>query len=74
MRKHPTIIVTGTPGVGKSTHCELLAQNTGLKHYAINRIARDRDCHDGYDEELKTWIVDEDKVDSICLHRISKAE
>jgi adenylate kinase len=33
-----------------------------LRHLSINQIAKDRGCYDTYDEELKTWIVDEDKV------------
>jgi len=74
-RTQPNIIITGTPGVGKTTHCELLAQATGLKHMSINQIAKERDCHDGWDEELKTWIVDEDKVSKfICdtmLYRLT---
>lgn len=63
-RSQPNIIITGTPGVGKSSHCELLAENTGLKHLSINQIVKDRSCHDGWDGELKSWIVDEDKVHS----------
>lgn len=63
-RKQPNIVITGTPGVGKTSHCELLAQNTGLKHLAINQIVKERNCHDGWDEPLQSWIVDEDKV---CL-------
>lgn len=62
MRTQPNVIVTGTPGVGKTTHCQNLAERTGLKHLAINDIVRERGCHDGYDEEFKSWIVDEDKV------------
>jgi adenylate kinase len=62
MRTQPNIIVTGTPGVGKTTHCETLAENTGLKHLSINDIVKERSLHDGYDEEYKSWIVDEDKV------------
>jgi adenylate kinase len=62
MRKSPNIIITGTPGVGKSSHCELLAQKTELKHFVINEIAEQRGCFDGRDEELGSWIVDEDKV------------
>ncbi|MCJ1256600.1 factor activating pos9 [Lignoscripta atroalba] len=61
-RKNPNIIVTGTPGVGKTSHCELLAQNTGLKHLSINKIVKERQCHDAWDEDFKSWIVDEDKV------------
>lgn len=66
MKTQPNIIVTGTPGVGKTTHCETLAQSTGLKHLSINDIVKERGCHDGYDDEFKSWIVDEDKLlDSI---------
>ena len=61
-RTQPNIIITGTPGVGKSSHCELLATNTGLKHLSINQIVKESGCHDGWDAEYKSWIVDEDKV------------
>jgi adenylate kinase len=62
MRNSPNIIITGTPGVGKSSHCELLAKKIGLKHFVINEIAEQRGCFDGRDEELGSWIVDEDRV------------
>jgi putative protein kinase ArgK-like GTPase of G3E family len=61
-RTRPNIIITGTPGVGKTTHCEMLASSLGLKHLSINHIVKDRGCHDGWDEEYQSWIVDEDKV------------
>ena len=61
-RRQPNIIITGTPGVGKTSHCDVLAANTGLKHLSINQIVKDRGCHDGWDKEYKSWIVDEDKV------------
>jgi adenylate kinase len=63
-RTSPNIIVTGTPGVGKTTHAEVLAQNTGLKHLSVNDVVKERGCHEGWDEEFGCWIVDEDKV---CL-------
>ncbi|KAL4974292.1 peptidase family C78-domain-containing protein [Aspergillus desertorum] len=62
MRTSPNIIITGTPGVGKTVHCEQLAQDTGLRHLSINKIAKDRGCYEAYDEELKTWVVDEDRL------------
>jgi len=61
-RRLPNIIITGTPGVGKTTHCESLAERTGLKHISVNQIVKDKDCHEGWDEEYQSWIVDEDKV------------
>ncbi|KAE8382137.1 DUF1671-domain-containing protein [Aspergillus bertholletiae] len=62
MRTSPNVIITGTPGVGKTVHCEQLAQDTGLRHLSINQVAKDRDCFEAYDEELETWVVDEDKL------------
>lgn len=62
MRQLPNIIVTGTPGVGKTTHCESLAERTGMRHMSINQLVKDAECHEGWSEEHQSWIVDEDKV------------
>lgn len=62
MRESPNIIVTGTPGVGKTTHCETLAQRTGLRHVSVNQVVKDEECHEGWSDEFQSWIVDEDKV------------
>ncbi|PLB51782.1 DUF1671-domain-containing protein [Aspergillus steynii IBT 23096] len=62
MRTTPNVIITGTPGVGKTVHCQQLAQDTGLQHLSINQVAKERDCFETYDSELETWVVDEDKL------------
>ena len=61
-RKNPNIIITGTPGVGKTTHAEQLARSLGLQHVSVNQIVKDEGFHEGKDEELGSWVVDEDKV------------
>ena len=61
-RSQPNIIVTGTPGVGKTSHSEVLAASSGLKHLSINQIVKERNCHGGWDASYQSWIVDEDKV------------
>jgi hypothetical protein len=48
--------------VGKTVHCEQLAQDLGLKHLSVNEVAKERDCYETYDDERKSWVVDEDKV------------
>lgn len=40
----------------------MLAQNTGLKHLPISTVAKERRCIEGFDEELRTNIVDEDRL------------
>ncbi|KAK9456555.1 AAA domain-containing protein [Dipodascopsis uninucleata] len=63
MRNLPNIIVTGTPGTGKSSHCrrlkELLPDMTVV---AANDFIKEHDLEDGYDEELQSAMVDEDKL------------
>lgn len=62
-RTLPNIIITGTPGTGKTTHCEVLAEKCPeLKHLSVNQVVKERECHEGWDEEYQSWIVDEDKV------------
>jgi adenylate kinase len=63
-RKLPNVIITGTPGVGKTSHAEAVAEASKLKHLQINKFAELEGCYDGRDEEMQSWIVDEDKV--IC--------
>ncbi|KAH7087819.1 AAA domain-containing protein [Paraphoma chrysanthemicola] len=71
-RKNPNIVITGTPGVGKTTHAEQLARATGLKHLSVNQIVKDEGFAEGKDEETGSLIVDEDKLldylESLPLH------
>ena len=62
-RSLPNIIITGTPGVGKTSHCDLLTQNIpSLTHLSINNIVKQRGCHSGWDETAQSYIVDEDSL------------
>jgi adenylate kinase len=67
MRKSPNIIITGTPGVGKTTHSEGLAEKIGARHLSVNQVVKDKECHEGWSEEYQSWIVDEDKVGEIHM-------
>lgn len=62
MRESPNIIITGTPGVGKTSHCDSLAGRLELRHISVNQVVKDKECHEGWSEEYQSWIVDEDKV------------
>lgn len=73
-RSGPNIIITGTPGVGKTSHSELLAQNvSSLTHLSINNLVKERTCHEGWDESAQSWIVDEDLLlDSLEQDKIGE--
>jgi adenylate kinase len=65
-RSLPVIVITGTPGTGKTTHAQLLVQHSPvpLQHVNVSELVKEKMLHDGFDEEWQTYIVDEDKV---CL-------
>ena len=70
MRSQPNIVLTGTPGVGKTSHCEMLSERLRLRHLSVNQIVKEKECHEGWDEEFSSWIVDEDKVSLISSHLV----
>nr|AGM32925.1 TATA box binding protein (TBP)-associated factor [Coptotermes formosanus] len=61
-RSIPNILVTGTPGVGKSTLCEQLAEGTGLEWLEVGQIAKDCECFEEYDEVYQCPVLDEDMI------------
>ena len=63
-RTSPNIIITGTPGVGKSTHCQDLATKTGLHHLDINEVVRKHNIGESSTDpdDPNTKVVDEDRL------------
>nr|OQO15746.1 hypothetical protein B0A51_15188 [Rachicladosporium sp. CCFEE 5018] len=64
LRTSPNIIITGTPGVGKTTHCDELASKTGLHHLSINDVVKKHNIGESSNdpEDPNTKIVDEDRL------------
>ncbi|CAO3621724.1 unnamed protein product [Cunninghamella blakesleeana] len=61
-QKLPNILVTGTPGTGKTTTSEMIAETTGLQHINVGELVKSNQFHEGYLEEYDTHILDEDKL------------
>ncbi|MES1915799.1 MAG: hypothetical protein MHM6MM_007698 [Cercozoa sp. M6MM] len=61
MRK-PNILLTGTPGCGKTTLAGELADRLQLTHLNISQIVKQQDLHEGHDAEWDTYILDDDRV------------
>ena len=60
----PVIVITGTPGTGKSTHAHLLVEESPvpLQHINVGDWVKEKGFYTEYDEEWQSYTVDEDKV------------
>ena len=61
-RQQPNVLVTGTPGTGKTTLATQLAARTGFEHINVAELVKSKGLHEGYDAQFDTLIMDEDKV------------
>ena len=61
-QRRPNILITGTPGTGKTTTCELLSIASHLNHIQVGDLVKSQGLHSGYDSNFDSWILDEDQV------------
>ncbi|XP_057442526.1 adenylate kinase isoenzyme 6 homolog isoform X2 [Lotus japonicus] len=61
-RKRPNILVTGTPGTGKTTLSADLAEASQLRHINVGDLVKEKNLHDGWDGELDCYLLNEDLV------------
>jgi adenylate kinase len=67
-KRDANILITGTPGTGKTTLSELVASSTGLRHINVTDLVKEKSLHEGKDEEFDSYILDEDKVPHLSLN------
>ncbi|KAG8885052.1 factor activating pos9, partial [Tulasnella sp. 403] len=62
-RRRPNIVITGTPGAGKTTHAQHLVDSSPipLKHINVGEWVKEKKLFETFDQEWDTYIVDEDK-------------
>ncbi|MCP9261241.1 AK6 [Dirofilaria immitis] len=61
-RQRPNLLVTGTPGTGKTTLSETLAEKLGFDYINCSKEIIDNNLYSEYDEELDSHILNEDKL------------
>eukprot|EP00442_Polarella_glacialis_P050727 CAMPEP_0115072210 /NCGR_PEP_ID=MMETSP0227-20121206/14100_1 /TAXON_ID=89957 /ORGANISM="Polarella glacialis, Strain CCMP 1383" /LENGTH=165 /DNA_ID=CAMNT_0002458925 /DNA_START=86 /DNA_END=584 /DNA_ORIENTATION=- len=59
-RLRPNLLITGTPGVGKTTFCEALAATTGFSHLEVSKVVKERKLYKEWDDEMDCSIFDEE--------------
>lgn len=61
-RTKPNILITGTPGTGKTSLSAALASATGMRHVEVSALVKEKSLHEGKDKNFDSYIVDEDKL------------
>ncbi|KAJ3073911.1 P-loop containing nucleoside triphosphate hydrolase protein [Rhizoclosmatium globosum] len=62
-RSFPNILITGTPGTGKTVTSSMVAQAVpGMTHIEVGKLVKEKALHDGYDAEFNSYLINEDKV------------
>jgi adenylate kinase len=69
-----TIIITGTPGCGKSTLTKKVSKILDSKFISINQLVHSEKFIEEYDEKRDTYIADFDKLIPYLIDAIEKAQ
>jgi len=62
LKERRVIIVTGTPGVGKSAVSKALSRELKAEYINLTDFAKRRGLIEAYDDKRKTFVVDEERV------------
>jgi broad-specificity NMP kinase len=63
MPRPPNLLITGTPGTGKSSLAELVTHDfDGLTHLNVSEIIKERKLADKFNQEWQSWEFDDDKA------------
>ena len=66
------IIVSGTPGTGKTTYSKNLAKARKLKYIDVKRLIEKKKLYSGFDKKRDAYIVDEKKLSKFLVDMIKK--
>ncbi|KAL3994101.1 hypothetical protein ACH3XW_20360 [Acanthocheilonema viteae] len=60
-RQKPNLLITGTPGTGKTTLCEILSTKLGFNYINCSEEIVENNLYSEYDDEFSSHVLDEDK-------------
>ena len=68
------IIISGTPGTGKTFIAKALAAQLGFRHIDVHKLIIEKGLREQYDRQRRTWVVDEKKLIHVLIHIIKKSQ
>jgi len=69
-----TIIVTGTPGTGKTTFAKKLAKEIGAEYVALTQFVSERKLYTGFDRERESRVVNLTRVKASLNRLLSQTK
>mgnify|MGYP001424622844 CR=1 FL=1 len=66
------LIVTGTPGTGKTTLSKKIAKEKKLKYIDVNKIIKENNLSEGFDKKRDCEIIDTKKLNKTLIKIIKK--
>ncbi len=68
------IIVSGTPGTGKTTIAKKFSKEKNYEYVDINEIIKKNKLNEGYDKKRKSLIVDTNKLNELLISLIRNSK
>jgi adenylate kinase len=69
-----TIIITGSPGTGKTTLSKIIAKKINAELISLNELVISKNFIENYDKERDTYVADFAKLKKFVLTQIEKAK
>ncbi|MBW2996304.1 adenylate kinase family protein [Candidatus Woesearchaeota archaeon] len=66
------IIISGTPGTGKTTLAKKLAKTLKYKHIDVKYLITKNKLQESYDKKRKCYVVDTKKLNKILIEKIKQ--
>eukprot|EP01104_Vermistella_antarctica_P016775 TRINITY_DN578_c0_g1_i2.p1 TRINITY_DN578_c0_g1~~TRINITY_DN578_c0_g1_i2.p1 ORF type:complete len:179 (+),score=59.37 TRINITY_DN578_c0_g1_i2:660-1196(+) len=64
-RSQPNILITGTPGTGKTTLAEALSSALEMQHVEVGRLVKEKGFFSSHNDDFDTNMMDEDDEDKL---------